>query len=249
MKKLLLIVMACYALNARSQVNESENFIRLYSDSTIYAQKIRLRPDFSGSWALRADSRKVPLERVKFFNNEDGFYANTRKLNLFGEVSFAERIIDGKINLYQQVVYEPIPFDMDYYRFRDRRRETVNSRMFFNKGMADLQKVNYDNLSKAMANNPESLDLLKSYRKSRQTSTIMYIAGGSALLAGMITLVTGTGFKDSGSSRFGMSELKDKSFAPSFILLGIGTGLSIGGFFVQNAGSRNIERAVDAYNR
>ena len=121
MKKLLLMVMACYALTARSQVNESENFIRLYSDSTIHAQKIRLRPDFLGSWTLRADSKKVPLESVKFFNNEDGFYANIRKLNFFGEVAFAERIVDGKINLYQQVIYEPIPFDMDYYRFRDRR--------------------------------------------------------------------------------------------------------------------------------
>lgn len=103
-----MIVMACYALNARSQTDESRNFIYLNSDSVIHADRIRLRPDFGGSLVLRADSRRVPLEQVKFFNNEDGFFANTRKTDLFAGNSFSERIVKGKINLYQEVAYDPV---------------------------------------------------------------------------------------------------------------------------------------------
>jgi len=110
MKKLLILVMACYGLSARSQENGSRNFLYLNSDSIVYAQKIRLRPDFSGSWSIRADSRKVLTSQIKFFNNEDGFFANTRELNFLGQSSFAERIVEGKINLYQEVVYDNAPF-------------------------------------------------------------------------------------------------------------------------------------------
>jgi hypothetical protein len=238
MKKLLIVVMACYGLNARSQVNESNSFIRLYSDSTIYAEKIRLRPDVLGSLVLRADSRRIPVSQVKFFSNEDGFYANTKRLNVFNQVAFAERIIDGKINLYQQVSYEPVPIESDYYRFRDRRVQTVGTRMFFNKGFSDLSKVNYANLSLAMADNAQSLDLLKSYRKSMKTGTII------------VTLFSGNGFKDD-DRKFGqMPEFKGgNNKVGSFLLLGIGAGLGVGGFFVQSAGARNIERAVEVYNQ
>ncbi|MET4080950.1 hypothetical protein ABIB40_000895 [Pedobacter sp. UYP30] len=40
MKKLLILVMACYDLNARSQMNESKDFLYLYSDSTVYEKKL-----------------------------------------------------------------------------------------------------------------------------------------------------------------------------------------------------------------
>lgn len=250
MKKLLIIVMACYGLNARSQVNESRNFVHLYSDSTVYAQKIRLRPDFMGSWTLRADSRRIPTERVKFFSNEDGFFANTRKLNFFGEVSFAERIMDGKINLYQEVIYDPVPFEFDYYRFRDRRRETVNTRMFYNKGLSDLKRVNYDNLRADMADNQKSLDFLEGYRKSRRTGTIMYVAAGAAFIASAVTLLSGSGLKQNGFTPYGhMPNYEGKNYTGSFLLMGLGAGLGVGGYLVQASGARNIERAAEAYNR
>lgn len=249
MKKLLIIVMACYGLNARSQVNESRNFIQLYSDSVIHAQKVRLRPDFAGNWVVRADSRRVPMESIKFFNNEDGFFANTRQLSLFGVTSFAERIIDGRINLYQEVVYDPVPFEMDYYRFRDRRQQSVDTRMFYNKGTSDLKKVNYYNLKADMADNQKSLDLLEGYRKSMRTGTVMYVAAGAAIVASVVTLVSGSGFRENGTTFGNMPNYKAKSYTGSFLLMGVGAGLGLGGFLVQRSGARDIERAVDTYNR
>ena len=244
-----MLVMACYGLNARSQENESKNFIRLYSDSTIYAQKIRLRPDIGGNLVLRADSKRIPIGQVQFFNNEDGFYANTKKLNIFNQVSFAERIIDGKINLYQEVVYDAVPLEVDYYRFRNRRSQSVGTRMYFNKGLSDVNKVNYSNLTLAMADNVKSLDLLKSYRKSMRTGTAMYVTAGAAIIAGAATLLSGSGFKHNGNMFGNRPSFEDKNYTGSFLLMGLGAGLGLGGYFVQASGARNIERAVEVYNQ
>lgn len=249
MKKLLIIVMACYGLNARSQVNESENFIRLYSDSTVYAQKIRLRPDFAGSWTVRADSRKVPLNQIKFFNNDDGFFANTRKLNLFDRASFAERIVAGKINLYQEVAFNTALYKMDFYRFRDRTSQPVGTRMYYNKGYNDLKRVNYDNLSVDMADNSKSMDLLANYRKSRRAGTVMYVSAGAAIIASVVTLFSGNDIKRTDHGFGNMPSFEGGNKMGSFLLLGLGAGLSVGGYLIQGSGARNIERAVDVYNR
>ncbi|MGQ7857280.1 hypothetical protein ACUN24_23820 [Pedobacter sp. WC2501] len=248
MKKLLILVMACYGLNARSQqLNESRNFLYFYSDSTVYAQKIRLRPDLTGGWSLRADSRRIPVSQVKFFNNQDGFFANTRKLSLLGEASFAERIIEGKLNLYQEVIYDDVLMEGEYYGFRDYRRQAVNNRMFINKGYSDLKRVNYRNLNEVMADNPKSLALLRRYRNTKITGIAMYVAAGAAIIASGVSLMSEG--KQVGTTFGGMPKYADRSYTGSFVLLGLGAGLSLGGFLVGESGKKNIERAIDNYNR
>lgn len=241
-----MIVMACYALNARSQTDESRNFIYLNSDSVIHADRIRLRPDFGGSLVLRADSRRVPLEQVKFFNNEDGFFANTRKTDLFAGNSFSERIVKGKINLYQEVAYDPVPYELDYYRFRDRAPRAISTRMFYNKGYSDVKKVSYASLKMDMGDHPKSLDFLESYRKGKQVGTIMYVAAGAAILAGLVNFVS-TGNKEMSRSAF--ESTGSNGYVGSLLLMGVGGGLALGGYLKQASANRDIERAIDAYNR
>lgn len=240
-----MIVMACYALNARSQTDESRNFIYLNSDSVIHADRIRLRSDFAGSWVLRADSRRVPLEQVKFFNNEDGFFANTRKTNIFSVNSFSERIVKGKINLYQEVAYDPVPYEFDHYRFRDRGPRAISTRLFYNKGYSDVKKVSYASLKMDLADNPKSLDFLEGYRKSKQGGTIMYVAAGAAILAGLINFVS-TGSREMNSASF--ERTSTNGYVGSVVLLGVGGGLALGGYLMQASANRDIERAIDAYN-
>lgn len=256
MKKLLLGVMACFALTTRAQVHESKNFIYLYSDSVIYAKDVRLRPDFSGYLQLRADSKKVPTEQVKFFSNDDGFFANTRRLSFGSTTAFSERIIEGKINIFQQEEYYPYVYDQRYRRSRymERRPQAVDVKMYYNKGYADLKKANYHNLSADMADNPKAMDLLKNYRKSMNTGKTMYIVAGAAIVSGLISFLAagsnskvisgGSGF----NSNFGKS-FDSPNFTPAFILIGAGAGLAAGGYFIQASGSRHLENAVDAYNR
>lgn len=249
MKKLLVGIMACFALTTRAQVHESKNFIYLYSDSVIYVKDIKLRPDFSGNLQLRADSRKVPIEQVKFFNSEDGFFANTRKFDFGNTTSFSERIIEGKINIFQQADYSPYMYDQRYRRSRyiENRRQAIDVKMYYNKGYGDLKKANYHNLSADMADHPKAMDMLKSYRKSITTGKTMYIVAGAALIGGFVSFLT-TDTGDAKASNFGQ-RTKWPSYTPTYILMGAGFGLATAGYFIQTSGNKHLEGAVDAYNR
>lgn len=255
MKKLLIVVMACYGLNAGAQVRQSENFIYLFSDSVIYARNIRLRPDFFNSLQLRADSRRIPLEQVKFFNNENGFFANTRRLNFGRDTEFAERIVDGRINIFQLRSYDPLLDDRGYRDGR-RRHEAISIEMYYNKGYADLKKVSYTNLKMEMAGNRQAMDLLEGYRRSIRTSRALYIAAGASLVGSLVSfLVAGNTNNDQFFSNNGFgtqnskSNIKNPNFTASFTLLGIGAGLAIGGYTTSVSGLRRLEQAVDVYNR
>ena len=254
MKQLLIVAMACYGLSTGAQVRQNSNFIYLYSDSVIYANSIRLRPDFANGLELRADSRRVSIDQVKFFGNEQGFFANTRKLSYPGYSEFSERIIDGRINFFRQVRYDPYVYDRDY-RFRGRHQEPVDVRMFYNKGFGDLKKANYSNLQEDMADRAESMDLLERYRKSRSTSKILYASAGASVIASFISFVVNAKQNQDlqpYSGKYGVQQnfnLRHTGFGLSFGLLGLGAGLAAGGYMTGLQGSRHLENAVDAYNR
>lgn len=256
MKKLLLSVMACTALSAGAQVSNTKNYVYLYSDSIIYAKKILLRPDFSGYWQLRVDSRRVPVDQVKFFNNEDGFFANTNKLSFNRFSQFSERIIEGKINLYQQRSYDPYDYDRSYRyghgnEYNYGRNSAVAISTYYNKGYADLKRVNYRNLQQDMADNPESMKFLNTYKKRSNLSKIMYATGAASMIAGVLSLLS-TESSDNdfpSGNHFGQSSLKSPNFTATYVLMGLGLGIAGGGYAVQTAGARNLETAIDTYNR
>ncbi|MCX2452101.1 hypothetical protein OQX61_12585 [Pedobacter sp. PLR] len=238
MKKLLLSAMACYALTIPARAQDSKNYLYLFSDSVIYAKKIQLRPDFSGYWQFKADSRRVPVDQVKFFNNEDGFFANTRKLSFIGETSFSERVLEGKINLYQERPYDPYMYRRGYSSYGPNRQYPANLSMYYNKGYGDLKRVRYKNLAEDMADHPESMQFLNDYKKSTSLSKIMYVTAGASIIAGFVSILSsGTSFS------------KGSNFTTGAILMGVGTGLSVSGYMIQLSGTKNIERAVDNYNR
>ncbi|WP_214226118.1 hypothetical protein [Pedobacter sp. B4-66] len=254
MKKLLMVVLACYGLTSRAQEHESRNFLRLYSDSVIYADRVRLRPNFSGTWQLQADSKRVRPELVKFFSNEDGFFANSGRLSFGRGTEFSERIVEGKINVYQEIPYDQFMYGREY-RYRGRREPAVNLRMYYNKELDNLKKVSYSNLKNDMADNTQSMDFLQGYRRSMNTSKIMYAAAGASLVAGIFSfIVKGTSQKAKferegfGGQGFDMNA-KGPNFTSTLVFLGLGLGFVAGGYSIQLSGSRHLENAVDAYNR
>lgn len=252
MKKMFIIAMACYGLNAQAQTGGSKNFIYLYSDSVIYARNITLRSDPFGSWQLRADSRRVPSSQVKFFSNRDGFFANTRKLTIAGVNEFSERIAEGKINLYQRTSYDPL-FYGHHHEYGHSRQPDLDVRMYYNKGFGDLKKVSYNNLKSDMVDHPQSMDLLKNYKKSRNTGKLLYTAAGASIVAGLVSILVNAGGNRrlSNDTGFGKSPgFVDKTnFTTGFILVGIGAGMAAGGYAISASGNRHLENAVDAYNR
>src|SRR5690606_40373893 len=109
MRNLLAIIVStiltCVYLNVKAQVDESRNFVYFTSDSVLYAEKIRLRADFFNSMKLRVNSQQIPLQEVKFVNTDAGFFATTRRSDIFRKARFAERVIAGRLNLYEQSSY------------------------------------------------------------------------------------------------------------------------------------------------
>ncbi|WP_288883061.1 hypothetical protein [Pedobacter panaciterrae] len=251
MKKLLMVVLASYAITARAQVHESQNFLYLNSDSVIYAKRIMFRPDFSGFWQLRADSRRISPEKVKFFSNENGFFANTRRVTFGRTAEFAERIAEGKINIFQEIPYDEF-LDDRAYRYGGRPEPVVNLRMYYNKGFDNLKKVNYQNLKNDMADNPESMDMLAGYRRSMNTSKILYAAAGASFVAGIVSfLVKGNDMQKLSHTGFGQSSMNSKgpNVTGTLLFWGLAASLGVGGFVVHTSGSRHLESAVDVYNR
>src|SRR5688572_25519768 len=145
--KPLLTLIAAYAICSRiayAQPDELREFLYLYSDSVIYANRIDLERNYSGSLYLWADSRRIHPEQVKFFNNNRGFFANVKDFNISGETMFSERIRKGRINLY-----EAKTVDWDSYddiRNYSRQPSVIASRNYYNKDYGALRKANYINL-------------------------------------------------------------------------------------------------------
>lgn len=243
MKKLLIIALACYGLSATAQTRESRNFLYLYSDSVIYARDIKFRPDFSGYLQLRVDSRNVPTGQVKFINSRDGFFANTRKMGILRTSEFAERIIEGKINVFQERSLTHAPFVHDPYHSYDplymhTRGTSIDVNMYYNKGYGDLKKLNFNNLKRDMADNPQSMDMLYAYRRSMNTTKMLYTAAGVSVLTGLIT------FLSDGKNAFSSS-----NFTVGAGLTVAGLGMAAGGFLNSLSANRKLEDAVDIYNK
>ncbi|SFC34867.1 hypothetical protein SAMN05421747_10931 [Parapedobacter composti] len=123
--------------------------------------------------------------------------------------------------------------------------------MYFNKGYDDLKKVNYANLKLAMADNAESINLLKDYHKRKSKSKALYISAGASIGAALVSfLITANRNHADFDLQHGFSrEPAMPRFTASYILLGAGTGLAIGGYLVQFTGLRRLEAAIDHYNR
>jgi hypothetical protein len=250
MKKMLMVVMACYAFTARSQVDQSKNFIYLNSDSVIYAGTVSLRPDLLDSWTLRVDRRKIPTEHVKFVSNQDGFFARTSQPGFVSAPVFAERIIEGKINVFREISYDQVDYDWRY-RHMPVANTQVNARNYYNRGFGDLKKLNYKNLNKDMADDTQSMDLLKNYRKSITRRNVLYTAAGASVVAGFVSLLASAGNERSRADFMsGKSpSIKRPAFLPMVLSFGAGIGFGIGGFALHKSSARTLENAIDMYNR
>ncbi|SFC34790.1 hypothetical protein SAMN05421747_10930 [Parapedobacter composti] len=84
------------------QVDESRNFVYFYSDSVLYANRVRMRTDMLNQLVLKADSRRIPLRQVKFLNTDEGFFATTRRLPGLAKEQLSERVVEGRINIFQE---------------------------------------------------------------------------------------------------------------------------------------------------
>lgn len=238
------MVMACYALTSSAQMRPNADFLYLFNDSVVHADRITLRPGISGSLQIRADSRQVPVSQVKFINNRDGFFANIGGMSLLQSSSIAERVIEGKVNLFEEVPVEL--FARDRWGMRNYGASpAISPFMYYNKGNGDLKKIRYQTLMQDLADDKESMDLLNGYRKNINTSKILYVSAGVSLLAGITSFLTAG---NSHTPTFGPNFGKSPSFGASYVFLGLSPALALGGFLTQLSGKQKLISAINTYN-
>lgn len=224
-----------------AQVDESKNFLYLFPDSVVYARNIYLDRDFRGLLYFRADGRRINPHQVKFFNSEEGYFANTSDLGLAGETSFSERIRKGKINIYEEPFIDWETRHSYYGRYRE--PTVVYTKNYYNLDLGPLKKATYTNLKSDMANDPQSLNLLKRYGSVKKAEKRFYVAAGTSILAGMAAFyITGTQKQSPGN-------FSTPNFGPSFLLLGAGAAFGITGFTKTLKAPRYLKAAIDQYNR
>ncbi|WP_114783159.1 hypothetical protein [Botryobacter ruber] len=245
MKKILLLLLGFIALHpvAFGQVDETRNFIYLYSDSVIYARTIDYKTPLLGGAHLIVDARKVKGELVKFYQNEKGFFANTSNLNFTGGTTFSERIRKGKINLYEleTVNYSPGHFSPGTGMYTG-GGSSRNIKNYYNIGFGELKKADYKNLSVDLGENPESLAHLNKYKSNTNTQTILYVVGGAAILGGIIS------FANSGEPQNNEVHATPNMTVP-LIGLGIGGASLWTSYLISLSKPKHLRSAIDAYNR
>lgn len=250
MKKSLIIAMACYGLCAKAQVDTPRDFIYLFNDSLIEASRVRLRPDIFYSH-INYDKQSINADKVKFFGNQYGVFANTKKLSRWEGSRFVEQVESGKINLYSRVYYDVSRFDSRIGHRDDTRYSPFE--MYYNKGFGDLKSVNYQNLSQDMRDNAQSLDFLEAYKRQRGVGMVLAGVGVASCIAGIISFVSKSSEPlETGFSNFGMNRTtvnKHPNFGLSYALLGVGFGIGVTGSIKLFTARQKLNSAVDVYNQ
>lgn len=248
--KYLLTLIVLYTLCGSityAQPDESRDFLVLYSDSVIYANRIDLERDYTGSLRLWVDSRSVPAGQVKFVNNNRGFFANVKEFNTTGETRFSERIRKGKLNLFEM---RTIDWENYHNPAVYSTSPSVERKNYYNIGYSRLKKTNYVNLSIDLASNPESMSFLKKYQNIRRAQTAMYVTAGLSVIGGVIALLSENDEIESGFGKAPGSGINksDRSFGFATGAVMFGIGLAAGGYLIGPLQKGYLKRAIDTYN-
>ncbi len=244
MKRLffLLFGLTSFGISAYGQVDENKYYLYLFSDSLLYGKEIEYKIPFLGPNYFNIDSRRIELDIVKFYQNETGFYANTKSLSFSGISSFAERLKKGKINLYEKTTKSQAmghinPSTGMYMGGGGFSKTTY----YYNKGFGDLKKANYSNLIIDLSDNAESLLSLNKYKSLRKTEVTFYTIGAALFVGGFISLVNKTKDVDYDTE-------PHPNLTGNAIIMGTGFACGIVGVTISFGKTKHLKKAIDKYN-
>jgi hypothetical protein len=164
----------------------NSNFVYLYSGNIMYGNIIESDKPFLGPLKIYVDSEKIEAYKVKFYNNETGFYANTQKISTFHDLRFTERVLDGKINFYENVRYIYVPGNYRHGFYSPSGIKRIDN--YYNKGFDDLRKANYNNLSAELAGNIKSMEYLKKYQNLNTARIFLIVAGTASIIGSFVSI-------------------------------------------------------------
>ena len=216
---------------------EGSYFAYLYNKDVVEGSDVfYANPIFKAAF-IQVDEKRYNVRSVKFYQNEEGFFANTNGLTYSS--NFAYRIETGSINLYELVreSYNPGVYNGGMWMGGGSSTRIDN---FYNIGFGNLKKATYDNLKYDLRDKPEALLHLDKY-KSKQHLTYGLYAGAAVMVIGSFALFSNQAANTNPS-------VNGFNSAP-FIGLSLG-GAALGwiAYYVGLDKYRHIRDAIGAYN-
>lgn len=185
----IIFLLVCTHLIAQEKIDESKYFIHTYDGEIIYTKYIDYKTPLFKRNYFKINGEKIEERVVKFYRAENGFFGNIKD---FGG-GFAERIIKGKINLFEHInTYTTNVPNANGFGSPMMTTNTVVNR-YYNSGYNSLKVADYENLSVELASNSKSIEILNDFHTAKKKRVMWYVIGGVATVVGILTAGKKTG--------------------------------------------------------
>ncbi len=244
MKKWLTIfcVLAGYVVFGQAD-STNIRFVYLFTGEKIKSEVVEFRDQFIGSGYFLVGKEQYSADLVKFYRDANGFYANTRKLNMSGKSVFSKRVINGRVNLFEKEKMYTTPSYIDAAGTYNPGASSKTIKNYYNKGFGDLKKATYKNLKIDLADSPESMGYLKKYRKYKNVQIALSIVGGALIATGVTSYFIKTSDVDRNAPNY-----KEPNTTPSMLIALAGGGLVGCSYYLSFPKRNKLKKAIDAYN-
>jgi len=143
---------------------------------------------------LQIDSVKIKNEEVEYFNNARGHFVNVKPLIWSPNARFAERIREGKINLYQEIDnLIPVAHSNPAINWNFLSSFVfANIRHFYSEGVdGPVKKFKYNEFATVISDNAEASRYLKKSKKIKNVQFAFYIASLTASVSSIALTTAG----------------------------------------------------------
>ena len=181
---------------------------------------------------LIGDGDKYTTDLVSSFKLKDGLYIVVNSGTTTG--IFKEEFNGNRISTYAQTInYANTSFDPNTGAMHTNSGSVRN--LYYKRTNGTLKKMDVSNLIFDLKDNPESMLYVKKANKLTAIQAGFYVAGGAALIAGLVQTVKSSE-ENPGSA----------SLSP---LVFVGAGFCFVPWILRDAKYRKLQEAIDVYNR
>jgi hypothetical protein len=219
-----------------AQLTKPVHSVVLYSGEITTGEKLLYEAPVLKDAVFNLDGEIFESEKISFFQNNHGYFANLSKFHGPRAERYALRIKKGKINLFEEIeidVYGGDELMIESNDENDKKNDmtlaTGQVYQYYTMESGGLKKATYANLKLDLASNEESMKFLHSFRNYRLLQFAM-IGVGAGVLAYDIIGQSGGAIK----------------FNPVMAM-----GIVIGGssYFLQNAKTDALWFAATEFNK
>ncbi len=244
-KKLLFaaITLLFFGTNCRAQIDGSKQFLYLQSGEVIYSNKITQTQGLFKDY-YNVDNRRIDLKDIKFINEENGLYANTRGVFSKHRSMIAECTEKGAINVFELEVISTM-------RSHSGGSSTTRRILYFmNKEYNTLHKMTPRNLAPMVQGTNECImELGKA--KNYYNATLVTGITSVSLFAATFALF-GAGLVKQFNNKDVLNPDKGFDNTTNLVIPLISCGIGIGFLFTSNyfysKENKSLRKTIATYN-